>query len=71
MNGDTTSIQVNIILPQGSQQKCSNQIGDTESREKESEEMSAERDSHSKPNIQFDEPDISENQQERFLSMIG
>ena len=53
-----------VNVSQDSQQKCSNQTGDTESRGKESEEMGAERD------IQFDKSDISETQQERFLSMI-
>ena len=45
-------------------------LGIPESRGKESKEMGTERDSHSKPNIQFDKSDISETQQERFLSMI-
>ena len=70
LNSETTSSQVGVKVSQDSQQKCSNQTGDTESRGKESEEMGAERDSHSKPNIQFDKSDISETKQERFLSMI-
>ena len=59
-----------VNVSQDSQQKCSNPTGNTESRGKESEEVDAERDGHSKPNIQFDHSDISETQQERFLSMI-
>ena len=51
LNGETTSSQVGVNISQDSQQKCSNQTGDTESRGKESEEMGTERDSHSKPNI--------------------
>ena len=70
LNSETTSSQVGVNLSQDSQQKCLNQSGDTESRGKESEEMGAERDGYSKPNIQFDKSDISETQQERFLSMI-
>ena len=70
LNSETTSSEVGVNVSQDSQRKCSNQTGDTESRGKESEEMGAERDGHSKPNIQFDKSDISETQQERFLSMI-
>ena len=70
LNSETTSSQVGVNVSQDSQQKCLNQSGDTESRGKESEEMGAERDGYSKPNIQFDKSDISETQQERFLSMI-
>ena len=44
MNGETTSIQVGVNVSQDSQQKRSNQTGDTESRGKESEEIGAERD---------------------------
>ena len=70
LSSETTSSQVGVNVSQDSQQKCLNQSGDTQSRGKESEEMGAERDGHSKPNIQFDKSDISETQQERFLSMI-
>ena len=43
LNGETTSSQVGVNVSQDSQQKCSNQTGDTESRGNESEEMGAER----------------------------
>ena len=54
MNGETTSIQVDMNVSQDSHQKCSNQTGDTKSRGEESEEMGVD----SKPNIQFDKSDI-------------
>ena len=64
LNSETISSQVGVNVSQDSQQKCSNQTGNTESRGKESEEVGAERDGHSKPNIQFDHSDISETQQD-------
>ena len=68
VNGETTSVQVDANVPQDPQSKCSNQTVDSEG--KESGKVNAEKDNRSKSDIQFDKSDISEDQQERFLSMI-
>ena len=70
VNGQTLSVQADTNPVQDPQPKCSNQTVDTESEGKGCEKLKAEKENDNKPDIQFDKSDISDDQQERFQSMI-
>ena len=70
VNGQTMSVQADTNSVQDPQPKCSNQTVDTDSEGRGCEKLKAEKENHSKPDIQFDKSDISDDQQERFQSMI-
>ena len=70
VNGQTMSVQADTNSVHDPQPKCSNQTMDTDSEGKGCEKLKAEKENHSKPDIQFDKSGISDDQQERFQSMI-